>query len=204
MAFHYLQPIAHWNETAINAVLSAETPPRLIADAGFMYAAKMSGHAGRFDLFTPDMGELAFLADESAPHPFYTRGFVLHEGNERAPELISRAYLNNNASRYLLVKGARDYVADRKGIITTVGEPSVPALEPIGGTGDTVTGIVSALMEAGYGTPRACAMAAMTNRRAGSLANPTPATQVAAIVDEIPRALGEVLLQEEGREKACP
>jgi len=35
----------------------------------------MSGNAQSFDLFTPDAGELAFLADEEAPHPFYTRGF---------------------------------------------------------------------------------------------------------------------------------
>jgi len=45
----------------------------LIADAGFMYAAKMSGQASKYDLFTPDVGELAFLADEEAPHLFYTR-----------------------------------------------------------------------------------------------------------------------------------
>ncbi len=31
------------------------------------------------DLFTSDVGELAFLADEEAPHLFYTRGFILHE-----------------------------------------------------------------------------------------------------------------------------
>jgi ADP-dependent NAD(P)H-hydrate dehydratase / NAD(P)H-hydrate epimerase len=48
--------------------------PILIADAGFMYAAKMSGQAACYDFFTPDVGELAFLADEMAPHPFYTRG----------------------------------------------------------------------------------------------------------------------------------
>ena len=44
--------------------------PVLIADAGFMYAAKMSGQSSKYDLFTPDVGELAFLADEEAPHPF--------------------------------------------------------------------------------------------------------------------------------------
>jgi ADP-dependent NAD(P)H-hydrate dehydratase / NAD(P)H-hydrate epimerase len=62
-----------------------------------MYAAKMSGQAPSYDVFTPDMGELAFLADESAPHPFYTRGFILHEEN-RAPELIKRAYQHENAA----------------------------------------------------------------------------------------------------------
>jgi len=192
MTFHYLQPIAHWNEKVITAVLSTHTPPRLIADAGFMYAAKMSGHAKRFDLFTPDMGELAFLADEDAPHPFYTRGFILHETN-RAPELIARAYAHGNAARYLLVKGATDYVADRSGILEAVSEPSVPALEPIGGTGDTVTGIASALVEAGYAVPEAAAAAAAANRLAGQYAQPTPATQVIEIIKQIPRALDKVM-----------
>jgi hypothetical protein len=192
MTFHYLQPIAHWNEKVITAVLSLPSPPRLIADAGFMYAAKMSGHAQRFDLFTPDMGELAFLADENAPHPFYTRGFILHEAN-RAPELIARAYAHGNAARYLLVKGAQDYMADKSGVLKVVSEPSVPALEAIGGTGDTVTGIVSALVEAGYAIPEAAAVAAAANRLAGRYAQPTPATQVMDIVRQIPRALGEIL-----------
>lgn len=192
MTFHYLQPIAHWNEKVINAVLTMPSPPRLIADAGFMYAAKMSGHAQHFDLFTPDMGELSFLADENAPHPFYTRGFILHETN-RVPELIARAYSHGNAARYLLVKGARDYVADENGILGAVSEPSVPVLEPIGGTGDTVTGIVSALVEAGYAIPEAAAAAASANRLAGLYAQPTPATQVMDIIRQIPRALGEIL-----------
>ena len=81
-----------------------------MADAGYMYVAKMSGYAASYDLFTPDVGELAFLADEKAPHPFYTRGFLLHE-EERVPELILRAYHHENAARHLLVKGRCDRVA---------------------------------------------------------------------------------------------
>ena len=53
--------------------------PIVVADAGFMYAAIMSGYAASYVLFTPDVGELAFLADEKAPHPFYTRGYILAE-----------------------------------------------------------------------------------------------------------------------------
>jgi hypothetical protein len=37
---------------------------------------RRAAKAAQFDLFTPDVGELAFLADEEAPHPFYTRGFI--------------------------------------------------------------------------------------------------------------------------------
>jgi len=70
-----------WHNRVLFQIQGLAEKPVLIADAGFMYAAKMSGQAELYDLFTPDIGELAFLADEAAPHPFYTRGFILHEEN---------------------------------------------------------------------------------------------------------------------------
>jgi NAD(P)H-hydrate repair Nnr-like enzyme with NAD(P)H-hydrate dehydratase domain len=131
ITFHYLQPIIEWHKR-LHAVIGTLNPRLLlIADAGFMYAAKMSGEAFLYDLFTPDVGELAFLADEEAPHPFYTRGFILHEEN-RVPDLIARAYKYNNAARYLLVKGKKDYLADKNGIIETVDNPVEEVLEAIG------------------------------------------------------------------------
>ena len=169
-----------------------ESPPVLIADAGFMYAAKMSGQSCQYDLFTPDMGELAFLADEEAPHPFYTRGFILHEEN-RAPELIARAYAHKNAARCLLVKGKQDYVADRQGIRATIDIPMEESMEAIGGTGDTLTGIVTALIGTGMAVVKAATIAARVNRLAGHYANPTPAIQVIKMVQHIPRALSEIL-----------
>jgi len=102
ITFHYLQPIVHWHRRLQAALGALDPKPGLIADAGFMYVAKMSGAAPLYDLFTPDVGELAFLADEEAPHPFYTRGFILHEDNH-VPDLIARAYRHRNAARYLLV-----------------------------------------------------------------------------------------------------
>ncbi|MBL0731899.1 MAG: sugar kinase, partial [Desulfosarcina sp.] len=152
---------------------------------------KMSGQAGAYDLFTPDIGELAFLADEKAPHPFYTRGFILHEEN-RAPELISRAYANENAARYLLVKGKEDYLADHEGILDSVKTHIKEAMEAIGGTGDTLTGIVAALLESGMKIKDAAITAAKVNRLAGYKARPTPATQVAEIINQIPSALSEI------------
>jgi len=194
MVFHYLQPIAHWHKRVLDAVEALPSRPRLIADAGFMYAAKMGGQAAAYDLFTPDIGELAFLADENAPHPLYTRGFILHEA-ARVPELIARAYSHRNAGRHLLVKGQPDYVAGQEGIIATIGEPAEPAMEAIGGTGDTVTGIVAALIEAGYAIPEAAVIAATANRMAGRLARPNPATAVKDIILHIPRALEEALFE---------
>lgn len=195
IAFHYLQPIVHWHKK-IQAVLGRLNPrPRLIADAGFMYVAKMSGEAPLYDLFTPDVGELAFLADEEAPHPFYTRGFILHEDN-RVPDLIARAYKHRNAARYLIVKGEKDYLADETGVIATVDSPAEEAMEAIGGTGDTLTGLVSVLIDAGMNMREAAVAAMRANRLAGRYAQPTPATQVAEIIRHIPPALERVLAGE--------
>ncbi len=193
IAFHYILPLVDWHNRVFLALEELTPRPCLIADAGFMYVAKMSGFAPEYDLFTPDAGELAFLADEEAPHPFYTRGFILHQDN-RVPELITRAYAHDNASRYLLVKGRVDYLAQQEGILATVAEPHIEALEAIGGTGDTLTGIVSALIAAGLQVPEAAVLAARINRLAGALARPTPATSISEIIGRLPEALSAVPL----------
>jgi len=192
LVFHYLQPDVDWHNKILFAVEAMGKKPVLIADAGFMYAAKMSGQARCYDMFTPDVGELAFLADEIAPHPFYTRGFILHEDNQ-VPDLIRRAYDHGNAATYLLVKGCVDYVTNEEHIIASVDKPVAEAMEAMGGTGDTLTGIVSALVASGMNLPEAGETAARTNRLAGVFAHPTPATQVIEIIRQIPRALTEVL-----------
>ena len=192
IAFHYLQPDVDWHNRVLFAIQEKTHRPVLIADAGFMYAAKMSGMAPEYDLFTPDVGELAFLADEEAPHPFYTRGFILHE-EMKVPALIERAYKYENAAACLLVKGQPDYVVDQQGIHATVDAPLEAAMEAIGGTGDTVTGIVAALIGAGIEVKEAAVLAARTNRLAGHFARPTPATQVMEIVKQIPAALSQIL-----------
>ena len=192
LVFHYLQPDVDWHNKILFAVDAMEKRPVLIADAGFMYAAKMSGQARCYDLFTPDVGELAFLADEIAPHPFYTRGFILHEDNQ-VPDLIRRAYAHANTADYLLVKGCVDYVAQDGQIVTSVHQPVAEAMEAMGGTGDTLTGIVAALVASGMIIPKAGKIAAETNRLAGFFAHPTPATQVIEIIRQIPKALAKVL-----------
>ncbi len=198
LVFHYLQPDVDWHNRVMFALEEMKFRPTLIADAGFMYAAKMSGQAMEYDLFTPDIGEMAFLADEEAPHPFYTRGFILHE-DKMLPELITRSYEHENASRHLLVKGEKDYVATRHGIQAIIDSPSEAAMEAIGGTGDTLTGLVTALIQSGINIIEASKIAARANRLAGHYAGPTPATQVTEIIRHIPRALDEIL---EGRDES--
>ena len=184
ITFHYLQPDTDWHNRVLFSLEDMKKRPFLIADAGFMYAAKMSGQAPEYDLFTPDAGELAFLADEEAPHPFYTRGFILHEDNN-TPDLISRAYSHDNAAKYLLVKGKKDYIANNKGIIGYVEEPSEETMEAIGGTGDTLTGIVSSLIASGMETVEASISAARINRLAGHYTKPDPSTQIMDIIRNI-------------------
>jgi hypothetical protein len=194
ITFHYLQPNVRWHKRVLSAVEQMAQQPILVADAGSMYAAKMSGKAQAYDLFTPDIGELAFLADEQAPHPLYTRGLILHE-EKRVPGLITRSYVHNNAARNLLVKGERDYVANQIGIEATIDYPMVEAMEAIGGTGDTLTGIVAALIATGMEISEAAIIAARANRLAGYYVNPTAATQVGEIVSCIPGALEEILTE---------
>ena len=191
LVFHYLQPDVDWHGRVLLAIEQMTRPPILIADAGFMYAAKMSGQAGRYDCFTPDLGELAFLADEQAPHPFYTRGFILHESN-RADDLIERAYRHDNAAIHLLVKGATDAIVARGRVVDRVDAPSTPAMEAIGGTGDTLTGLLAALCAAGHDLVPAASLAARANRLCGALARPTPASPVSELIAVIPRALADL------------
>lgn len=192
VTFHYLLPDVDWHGKVLAEAESLPRPPLLVADAGFMYAAKMSGYAAEYDLFTPDIGELAFLADPDAPHPFYTRNFLLAD-EEMAEELVARAYASGNAARHMLVKGRTDrYV--RAGVTeAVVAAPDIPMLEPVGGTGDTLTGLVSSLLAAGMPMKAACVAAMRTNRLMGKLADPTPESSVGDLLLRLPEALGRIL-----------
>ena len=57
LVFHYLMPDVYWLHQIMIGIENLTEKPSLIADAGFMYVAKMGGVASEFDLFTPDLGE---------------------------------------------------------------------------------------------------------------------------------------------------
>ncbi len=192
LVFHYLQPDIDWHNRILLRIEELPKRPTLVADAGYMYVAKMSGFADSYDLFTPDIGELAFLADKSAPHPFYTRGFLLQD-EDKAEELVQRAYKHQNAARYLLVKGKCDLVASAEGILARICEPCVEAMEPIGGTGDTVTGIAAALIQSNRPIAEAAALAARANRLLGFLSKPTPAFSISELLPSLPNAIAMAL-----------
>ncbi len=190
LTFHYLFPDVDWHNRVLMAVETLEPRPVLVADAGFMYVAKMSGYADAYDLFTPDAGELAFLADEQAPHPFYTRGFLLETG-EDVPALIRRARSHGNCARQMIVKGSVDYIVSGDELCGMVDTPSVRAMEAVGGTGDLVTGLATGFLAAGLPMVEACLRAVRVNRQAALSARPTPATQVGELLPWVEQAVRE-------------
>jgi NAD(P)H-hydrate repair Nnr-like enzyme with NAD(P)H-hydrate dehydratase domain len=96
----------------------------------------------------------------------------------------------------MFVKGKVDYICHDGEILFTIDQPSVPTMEPIGGTGDLITGMISGLIHAGESPVEACRIAGQVNRKAGELSQPTPATQIEDILKFIPTALKEVLAQQ--------
>ncbi|NPA94330.1 MAG: sugar kinase [Thermodesulfobacteria bacterium] len=192
LTMHYVMPDINLNKQVMASVDKMAKRPILIADAGSMYVAKAGGIATKYDVFTPDLGELAFLADEKADHPAFTRGSIFHM-EDNVVELIKRAYETGNAPATMFVKGSVDYICHNGEIVATIDSPSVETMEPIGGTGDLITGMISGLIYAGKDPVEACILAGRANRRAGELANPTPATQISEILKFLPQALKEIV-----------
>ncbi len=201
ITFHYLFPDVDWHNRVLMAVdgyadsKEGRERPTLVADAGFMYVAKMSGYADAYDLFTPDVGEMAFLADELAPHPFYTRGFLL-DRPEGVEDLLARALEHGNVAKNLIIKGHVDHIVEHGQIVGTVNVPSVPSMEAIGGTGDLVTGMATGLLASGLSMTQACRVAVKANRVLAELAQPTPATQVHQLTPYICEAVEKVLQEQ--------
>jgi hydroxymethylpyrimidine/phosphomethylpyrimidine kinase len=193
LVLHYCQPIMALVKRLCQAIKECMPRPFMIADAGAMYAAKGAGLATDFDILTPDPSEIAFLADPLATHPAYMAEHLFSCEPINIPEQITEAYKNDSAATFLLVKGKIDYVARNGQIIDSIDEPDIPTLEAIGGTGDTITGLVSAFIHAGYKPHQAAVLAARTNRMAGKYAKPTPATKVKDIINQFPAVFEENL-----------
>ena len=192
---HYCLPIMTLMKQLCKAIENSKKRPFMIADAGAMYAAKGAGLASEFDILTPDPSEIAFLADPKATHPAYIARHLVQCDSSKIPEQIDTAFKNGSAAKLLLVKGKTDYIASNGSILETVNEPDVPTLEAIGGTGDTITGLVSAFVYAGLKPKEAAIVAAKTNRMAGKFAQPTPATKVAQIIDQFPAVFEKYLCE---------
>ena len=184
LALHYCLPDMALTRRLCEAVKGCAKRPTMIADAASMYAAKAAGLATSFDIFTPD-----------ATHPAYIARHLFDTDVTQTPKLVAAAYQKKNAAKLLLVKGATDYVVRNGEILATISEPNVPALEPIGGTGDTITGMLSAFVYAGLEPHEAAIVTARANRMAGKLAQATPATRVHQIINQFPAVFKEYLCQ---------
>jgi hypothetical protein len=195
LALHYWLPDMSQTRQLCTAIEKCEKRPLLIADAASMYSAKAAGLAEKFDVFTPDATEIAFLADPEATHPAYIARHLFETDISHTPELAKVACKNHGAARLLLVKGATDYIIRDGEVLEMITEPDVPALEAIGGTGDTITGLVSALIYAELGPHEAAIIAAKANRVAGKYAEATPATKVSQVIARFPSVFKDYLCQ---------
>lgn len=196
LTLHYCLPIMGLMKKFCEAIKDCPKRPLLIADAGAMYAAKGAGLATEFDIFTPDSSEIAFLADPEATHPAYISHHLFASDADAIPDQIMTAFTLKSAAKLLLVKGKTDYIASEGQILSIINEPNIPTLEAIGGTGDTITGLVSAFVYAGLTPPEAALLACRTNRLAGQLLQPTPATKVRQVIDQFPFVLRQSLFGE--------
>jgi NAD(P)H-hydrate repair Nnr-like enzyme with NAD(P)H-hydrate dehydratase domain len=182
LVLHYCLPVVGLFKRAFEAINKMNPKPYLIADAGAMYAAKALGIAPQFDVFTPDFSELAYLADPNATHPAYVAKYLFESNSSQIPSMIETAYKNHSAPRLLVAKGSTDYIAQDGLVVATVSEPNVPMLEPIGGTGDTITGLLSTFIYSGMKPVEAAIMAAKVNRLAGQIGQVNPETKVGELV----------------------
>jgi len=187
ITFHYMLPIMSLMKHAIEIIDRLAPPALLVADAGGMYAARAAGLSGRFELLTPDVGEIGFLAEKEATHPAYVAEYLFGSENFDVPTLIDKAYELGTASEVLIVKGSKDYVAAKSAaphyIVSTIDYPDVPELEAIGGTGDTITGLASGYLSIGQETQDAAFGALAMNRRAGQKIGAQVFTPVLEIIE---------------------
>jgi NAD(P)H-hydrate repair Nnr-like enzyme with NAD(P)H-hydrate dehydratase domain len=198
LALHYWLPDMAQTRRLCEAIEKCARRPVMIADAASMYSAKAAGLASEFDIFAPDASEMAFLADPDATHPAYVQRHLVDTDIKRTPELVKTAYQNQSAAKLLLVKGAVDYVVSNGEIVDTITEPDVPAMEAIGGTGDAITGLISAFIYAGLEPHEAAIIAARANRMAGKFAEATPATKVRQVIAQFPAVFREYLCEWSG------
>ncbi len=195
LLLHYMLPVMGLMKKVNESASKAEKRPFMIADAAAMYAAKAAGIAGDFDVFTPDLSEMAFLADPDAMHPAYVSRHLFESDASKIPELVAASCRHQNAAKLLLVKGSTDHIAAEGRIIETISEPDVPALEAIGGTGDTISGMVGAFIHGGFKPLDSARITFRANRMAGEYAGATPATRIRKIIEALPRVFEKHLAE---------
>lgn len=193
IAFHYMQPIMVLMRRAIDELAEIAPEATMVADAGGMYAAKAAGLAPRFELMTPDVGEVGFLADADVTHPAYVCHYLFGTNGFDPVALARKAQETGGSSRVLLIKGVCDHIAKYGEVVEAVEDPCVPELEAIGGTGDTITGLAAAFLAAGFPTVDAAVCASKANRVAGVRMGARPDQHASDLVAVLPDVFAENL-----------
>ena len=93
----------------------------------------------------------------------------------------------------LLVKGSVDLIMEEGREKARVTEPCLPFMEPVGGTGDLVTGLLTAFAAAGVPLLRACVLAAQGARFVGERTQPVPSTSIAEFMPFVAEGVSEAL-----------
>ncbi|HQG23103.1 MAG TPA: NAD(P)H-hydrate dehydratase [Smithellaceae bacterium] len=189
LLLHYILPVMGLMKKVSEVTEKCSKKPVMIADASSMYAAKAAGLAGQFDIFTPDLSEMEFLADAEAIHPAYISHHLFRAEIAHIDELIEAAYRQKSMAKTVVVKGAIDHIVQDGKITFMLDRPDLPQLEAIGGTGDTISGMVGAFIDAGFSHYDAAIKALKANREAGQYAKATPATKISQIIAAIPQVL---------------
>lgn len=189
LVLHYILPVMGLMKKICEAADKCPQRSVMIADASSMYAAKAAGLAPLFDIFTPDLCEMAFLADPEALHPAYVSRHLFGAEIADAQELIASAWRHKNAAKTLMLKGAIDHIVQNGKTVKTISEPDIPALEAVGGTGDTISGMIGAFVAAGYTHAEAAIRAAKANRRAAEIVGVKPSTKIREIIAALPPAI---------------
>ncbi|HDQ03620.1 MAG TPA: sugar kinase [Deltaproteobacteria bacterium] len=186
---HYILPVMGLMKQVCAAAEKCAKKPVMMADASSMYAAKAAGLAGQFDIFTPDLSEMEFLADPDAIHPAYISRHLFRAEIAHVDDLIAAAFRQKSMAKSVIIKGATDFVVQEGKVKFTLSQPDLPALEAIGGTGDTISGMVGAFVNAGFTHFDAAVAALQANRKAGQYAQATPATKISEIIAAMPHVL---------------
>lgn len=147
----------------------------LVVDASALVPDILEALRGQRVVITPHAGEFKRLF-----------GFDPGKGLEEKVKSVEREALNNSLT--ILLKGVWDVVSDgRSTLINKTGSPSMT----VGGTGDTLSGIVAGLLAKGVEPVKAAAAAAWINGSAGQLATDKYGLHILPtdLIDEIPTVM---------------
>ncbi|MDP3982433.1 MAG: NAD(P)H-hydrate dehydratase [bacterium] len=157
-------------------LLQTSLPVVADADALYAIAENPEGYRGRNLVVTPNVFEFSLLTKRNI------RELSLEERISVVQEEASRLGM------IILLKGKTDIISDGSRVILNEEESSYLSVR---GVGDTLSGILAALLARGVEPVQAGAVAAYINARAGSLASKEKRDGLVAtdLIDYIPQAI---------------